>query len=307
MRARYPDEEGYVERGGVRTFYEVYGSGDPTVLFLPAWAILHSRMWKSQIPYFARYQRIVTFDPRGNGKSDRPPDPAAYADTEYVEDALAVMDVTGTERAILVGLSFGGWLAARLAVDHPNRILAVALIGPAIPVGQSLPGRKRYSFDDVLETEEGWAKYNRHYWRKDYRGFVEFFIGEMFPEPHSTKQIEDGVTWGLETTADVLTATRDAPSLQRSLMDRPDEAAEFCRRIRCPVMVIHGDQDRQVSYTRGVETARLTGGEVVIIHGAGHHPPSREPVKTNLLLRAFIDRLYGPWSNLGRNIGIAGM
>lgn len=307
MRARYPDEEGYAERNGVRTFYEVYGTGKPTVLFLPAWAILHSRMWKSQVPYFARYYRVITFDPRGNGKSDRPPDSAAYADTEYVEDALAVMDATGAERAILVGLSFGAWLAARLAVDHPDRIHAVALIGPAIPVGQPLPGRTRYSFDDVLETEEGWAKYNRHYWRKDYRGFVEFFIGEMFPEPHSTKQIEDGVSWGLETTLDVLTATRDAPSLQSSLMDRPDEAAEFFRRIRCPVMVIHGDQDRQVSYTRGVETTRLTGGELAIIHGAGHSPPGRDPVRTNLLLRAFIDRHYGPWSSLGRNIGIAGM
>lgn len=289
MRARYPDEEGYVERGGVRTFYEVYGSGDPTVLFLPAWAIIHSRMWKSQVPYFARHYRVVTFDPRGNGKSDRPLDPMAYADTEYVQDALAVMDATGTQRAVLVGLSFGASLVARLAVDHPDRVIAAAVIGTAIPVGQPLPGRTRYSFDDVLETEEGWAKYNRHYWRKDYRGFVEFFIGQMFPEPHSTKQIDDGVAWGLETTAEVLIATRDAPSLMRS---RPAEAEMFCRQIRCPLLVIHGDQDQQVSYTRGVETARLTGGDLVIIHGAGHDPPARDPVKTNLLLRTFIDRVY---------------
>lgn len=292
MRARYPDQEGYVERDGLRVFYEVFGTGEPTIVFLPAWAILHSRFWKSQIPYFARHYRVVTFDPRGNGKSDRPRDPLAYADSEYVADALAVMDATDTERAVLIGLSFGGGLAARLAVEHPDRILAVAMIGAAIPVGQMLPGRIRYSFDDVLETEEGWAKFNRHYWRKDYRGFVEFFIGEMFPEPHSTKQIEDGVTWGLETTAEVLTATRDAPSRLRSLLDRPDDAEAFCRQIRCPVMVIHGDQDRQVSYTRGVETARLTGGELVIIHGAGHCPPTRDPVKTNLLLRAFIDRVH---------------
>lgn len=292
MRARYPDEEGYVERGGVRTFYEVYGSGDPTVLFLPAWAIIHSRMWKSQVPYFARHYRVVTFDPRGNGKSDRPLNPMAYADTEYVQDALAVMDATGTQRAVLVGLSFGASLVARLAADHPNRVIAAAVIGAAIPVGQPLPGRTRYSFDDVLETEEGWAKYNRHYFRKDYRGFVEFFIGEMFPEPHSTKQIDDGVAWGLETTAEVLIATRDAPSHMRSLLERTAEAEAFCRQIRCPLVVIHGDQDRQVSYTRGVETARLAGGDLVIIHGGGHDPPARDPVKTNLLLRTFIDRVY---------------
>jgi len=71
-RARYPDEEGYVERDGVRTFYEIYGVGEPTLLFVPPWSIVHSRIWKMQIPYLARHARAITFDPRGNGRSDRP-------------------------------------------------------------------------------------------------------------------------------------------------------------------------------------------------------------------------------------------
>jgi pimeloyl-ACP methyl ester carboxylesterase len=78
-RARYPDEEGYVEREGVRVHYEAYGSGERTVLLLPTWSIIHSRQWKLQIPYLARYFRVVTFDGRGNGRSDRPAEPAAYA------------------------------------------------------------------------------------------------------------------------------------------------------------------------------------------------------------------------------------
>ena len=52
-RARYPDEEGYVERDGVRVFYEVYGEGEPSVMFVPPWSLVHSRCWKMQIPYFA--------------------------------------------------------------------------------------------------------------------------------------------------------------------------------------------------------------------------------------------------------------
>jgi pimeloyl-ACP methyl ester carboxylesterase len=79
-RARYPDEEGYVERGGVRVFWERYGEGDPSVLLLPTWTLLHSRLWKAQIAYLARHFRVVTFDPRGNGKSDRPRDPACYSE-----------------------------------------------------------------------------------------------------------------------------------------------------------------------------------------------------------------------------------
>jgi pimeloyl-ACP methyl ester carboxylesterase len=71
-RARYPDSEGYIERGGVRVFYEVYGSGEPTVLLLPTWSIIHSRFWKAEIPYLSRHGRVITFDGRGNGRSDRP-------------------------------------------------------------------------------------------------------------------------------------------------------------------------------------------------------------------------------------------
>ena len=71
-RARYPDEEGFIERDGVRVFWESYGQGEQTLLFLPTWTLVHSRVWKAQIPYFARHFRVICFDPRGNGRSDRP-------------------------------------------------------------------------------------------------------------------------------------------------------------------------------------------------------------------------------------------
>lgn len=71
-RAREADSSGYVTRDGVSIHYEVYGTGAPTVLLLPAWSIVHSRLWKGQIPYLARHYRVVTFDGRGNGLSDRP-------------------------------------------------------------------------------------------------------------------------------------------------------------------------------------------------------------------------------------------
>src|SRR5680860_1134319 len=76
-RSIYPDEEGYIERDGVRVFYEVYGSGE------------------TPIPYFARHFRVVVFDPRGNGKSDRPRGVEAYAEAEFAKDALDVLDATG--------------------------------------------------------------------------------------------------------------------------------------------------------------------------------------------------------------------
>src|SRR3954454_16903652 len=107
VRAREPQSSGYAVRGGVRIFYEVFGDGPTTVLLLPPWAIVDSRVWKMQVPFLAREYRVVTFDPRGNGRSDRPADPAAHADTEAAADALAVLDGTGTGAFVGVGLSMG--------------------------------------------------------------------------------------------------------------------------------------------------------------------------------------------------------
>jgi pimeloyl-ACP methyl ester carboxylesterase/predicted glycosyltransferase len=282
-RARYPDSEGYVERDGVRTFYEVYGEGEPTLLLVPPWQIVHSRIWKMQIPYLARHFRVVTFDLRGNGRSDRPTEAELYSDDECIADAIAVMDATETQRAVLVGFSYSGKLVLMQAARHPERALGVVAIGPAVPLGKPLPARSRYGFDEELDTDEGWAKFNRQYWLRDYPGFVEFFISEMFPEPHSTKAIEDGISWGLETTAETLIATVDSPSLQDQA-----EAEAICRAVRCPVLVIHGEEDRQVSYTRGAATAEATGGRLVLLEGSGHAAHVRDPVKVNLLLRDFV-------------------
>jgi hypothetical protein len=93
-RARYPDSTGYIQRDGVRLYYEVYGSGEPTVFLLPTWSIIHSRHWNMQIPCLAPHCRVVTFDGRGNGRSDRPA--AGHEESEFAADALAVMDATGT-------------------------------------------------------------------------------------------------------------------------------------------------------------------------------------------------------------------
>jgi pimeloyl-ACP methyl ester carboxylesterase/predicted glycosyltransferase len=282
-RARYPDESGYVERDGIRVYYEVYGTGEPTILLLPTWSLMHSRHWKMQIPYLARHCRVVTFDGRGNGRSDRPQDAAAYDEREFAADALAVMDATQTERAVIVGFSLGGQRGLLLAAEEPERIEGAVFIGPSfMGGGEPLPERTVYDFDTEYDTEEGWAKHNRFHWLRDYRDWVEFFISKMFTEPHSTKAIEDAVAWGLETDAETMLATQYAPGLT------PEESRALCRRVRCPVLVIHGDGDAITSVSRSAAFAEHTGGELVVLEGSGHAPHVRDPVQVNLLLRDFI-------------------
>jgi pimeloyl-ACP methyl ester carboxylesterase/predicted glycosyltransferase len=283
MRACQPSRDGYVERDGVKLHYEVYGSGEPTVLLLPTWSVMHSRHWKMQIPYLARHCRVVTFDGRGNGRSDRPTEPEAYAEPEFAADAIAVMDATGTDRAVIVGFSMGAHRGLLLAANHPERVEAAVFIGANYPGGgEPVAERTVYSWEDELDTDEGWAKHNYHYWLRDYQGYLEFFMSRMFTEPHSTKPIEDGVGWGLDTTAQTLALTYLTPFME------PDEARKLAGRVRCPVLVIHGEDDGQSSVTRGIALAEHTGGRLVLLEGSFHAPHVRDPVRVNLLLRDFI-------------------
>jgi pimeloyl-ACP methyl ester carboxylesterase len=284
-RARYPDEEGWVERDGVRVFYEVYGTGEPTILLLPTWSIIHSRQWKAQIPFLARHYRVVTFDGRGNGRSDRPTERSAYDEREFAADALAVLDATRTDRAVLLGYSMGAQRGLLLAVENPERVLGAVFVGPSYGGGGEPLTERVVPWEDELDTDEGWAKYNKHYWLRDYRGFVEFFFDRLFAEPHSTKQTEDCVGWALETTAEMLVTAQYGATLE------PDEARELARRVRCPVLVVHGRADRIASWTRGAALAEHTGGSLLLVEGGGHAPHARDPVMFNAAVRDFVERL----------------
>jgi len=289
-RARYPNADGYVVRDGVRIFYEVYGEGRPTILLMPTWSIIHSRFWKMQVPYLARHFRVVVFDGRGNGRSDRPPHPEAYVEAEYADDALAVLDATGTEHAVVVSLSRGAERSLLLAAEHPERVDGLAFIAPALPLGSSLPrGRAAQMFDEPRGSYEGWEKWNRHYWLEDYEDFLEFFFSQAFTEPHSTKQREDAVGWGLDTDAATLVATQLAQRFEDA-----DEVRAVTDRIRCPVLVIHGSDDAIRPHDVGAALAEMTGGALATLEGSGHCPQARDPVKVNLLLRDFAERTRPP-------------
>jgi pimeloyl-ACP methyl ester carboxylesterase len=257
-RAAYPDEEGIVEREGVCLFWERYGTGERTIFLLPTWSIVHSRHWKAQIPYLSRHFRVLTFDGRGNGRSDRPGTVEAYAEREFAADAIAVMDAAGVSSATVVALSAGATWATVLAAEHPSRVDGAVYIGPAVPFGHHA-ARAAVQFDTPMEAYEGWQKFNRHYWLEDYRDFLEFFFGQAFSEAHSTKQIEDCVNWGLETTPETLALTHAGRVLTREEFD------DLSSRITCPVLVLHGTEDGIRPFSNGEALAEATGGALVAL------------------------------------------
>jgi len=291
MRAKLPNETGFVDRDGVKIYYEIYGDGPETMLFLPPWSIVHSRIYKAQLPYFSERFRCITFDGRGNGKTDRPADVAAYSLDNNVADALAIMDATDAGNAILVALSRAGMLASVLAAHHSERVKAAILVGTVASIGPpNFSYLSNQHFDAKQERFEGWNRFNREYWMTNYPDFAEHFIRHVHTEPHSTRQIEDGIEWAGDTTGPVLAKTVEA----RTIPPAFDVSEAMYRKIRCPVLIIHGDSDPLQSYPRAQAVAEaVTGAELVTIEGGGHNPFGRIPAKTNTLIVDFLDRKLG--------------
>ncbi len=285
MRARDPDTAGFVERDGIKVGYEVFGEGEPAIVFTPTDGIVNSRSWKAQVPYLARRSKVVTIDPRGNGRSDRPRNSAAYADTEFVADTIAVMDAEGIDKAVLVGLCSSGWRALLTAASHPARVLGVIDIAGWAPyLTPPHPERVVYNFDEVYDTDEGWAKDTRDYWLRDFRGYAEFFFGQLLAEPHSTKQHEDCVGWAMEIGAETMIVHDEGPISSSSR----EETEAILAKVSCPVLAIHGRADRCQPWARGERIAEVTGGQFMLLEGAGHLPQAREPVVVNHAIRDFV-------------------
>ena len=148
-------------------------------------------------------------------------------------------------------------------------------------------GRSQWSFEDELPTDEGWAKVNRHYCRRDYPGFARFFFEAITSEPHSTKQIEDAVEWALDGSVEAMIADIELdPGLGPG-----DGRGDLPRR---PLPDAPRPRHRGHTASRSARSQRLaelTGAPLVVVEGADHMIPGRHPVLANLLIRDFIRSL----------------
>lgn len=284
MRAAFPIHEGMVERDGAHIAYEVYGRDDaPTVALLPSWEVLHSRHWKMTIAYLGRHYRVVTYDPVGNGKSDRVFKSERYGARALLDDALAVLDVTGTDTAIAAGLSMGGGLATLLGAFHPDRVSGVIAIAPShrwnVPIEDRPPALAKM-FEE---------KHNVNYWRQNWPDFVDFFMSEVASDPFSTKLWDDLTTWGNETEGEII-----ALGAEGSEQIDQSEVEVATAAMTMPVLIIHGTGDRIISFESAVALReRIPHAELMAIEGAGHAPTGRHPVKINHAIKAFADSTFG--------------
>lgn len=260
--------EGYVENDGVKCFYAVFGERGPWIAFAPIFQITHMQMLKAAVPYLSQHFRVITMDGRGNGRSDRPLDPAAHSFELYYRDFVAVLDAVGVERVAVIGISATTTTALRLAAEQPERVSHVVIAG---------------GFAESLVDETRAARMRGHHERmkNDWAGYLHGFFSLSFSEPHSTKQFEDAVRYGWATTGDVVSLCRDGW--------QNIDVRDLARRIRCPTLVIHGDDDRNIPYAKGEAIHELVpNAQLLTIGGGGHLTAARDPVVFNRAVRDFV-------------------
>jgi pimeloyl-ACP methyl ester carboxylesterase len=226
-------------RDGIAIHYETHGDG-PTLLLTHGYSST-SQMWRAQIEPLAAHHKLVLWDMRGHGQSDYPDDPAAYSETATVGDMAAILDAVGAERAIVGGLSLGGYMSLAFYRAYPERVRALLIIDTG-------PGFKK---DDARDA-----------WNARARATAERFDREGLEVLKSASAERSGVTHrnarGLAHAARGMLAQRDA------------RVIELLPQIKVPSLVIVGADDTPFLAASDYMAAKIPGARKVVVPSAGH-------------------------------------
>ncbi len=224
----------------------------------------YSRM----LPLLTADLRVIVPDQRGHGGSDRPPD--GYAPDTFADDAIQLLDTLGIERAVVVGHSMGSFIARKIAVNAPERVERLVLIGSAATA-------RNEATPQLLEEVRTLA---------DPVGadFVRAFQSSTIHRPVPADFFEQIVAESLKVPARVWKA-----ALNGLLAD--DLTAD-CARIRCPVLILGGDRDGVFARAEQERLASCIPGAILKISpDIGHDPQWEAPDDVVSDLLAFLRSL----------------
>lgn len=248
-----------LNRNGVNLHYVDEGSG-PAVLLTHGFAA-SSRMWEGQIAAFRDRYRIIAWDMRGHGDSDSPADPAEYTEPATVADVAAILDACGVERAVIGGLSLGGYMSLAFNLAHPARTRALMLFdtGP----GYNNP-----------RGREGWNQFAiRRAEAFETRGLAS--LGDSA----EVKAARHRSAEGLAKAARGMLTQRDASVIQSlAAIDKP-------------ALVLTGADDKQFLAAHGYMSENIPGATGVLIDDAGHAANIDQPAAFNAAVEAFLAAL----------------
>jgi pimeloyl-ACP methyl ester carboxylesterase len=246
-----------LNRDGVDLYYEVHGQG-PALLLTHGYSAT-SQMWAGQIETLSRSHTVITWDMRGHGQSGYPEDPAAYSEAETVADMAALLDAAGAERAIVGGLSLGGYMSLAFHLTHPERVRALLIIDTG-------PG---YRND---EAREGWnANARRTGDRYEAEGLGRLAAGSVEMRTSRHRNAE-----GLAKAARGMLTQKDA----RVITSLPA--------IAVPSVVVVGANDTPFLAASDYMAAKIPGARKVVIPDAGHAANIDQPDAFNAAILGFL-------------------
>ena len=247
-------------RDGVDLYYEVHGQG-PVVLLTHGYSAT-SQMWRGQVEALAGRYRLVTWDMRGHGESAYPEDERLYSEEATVADMAAILDEVGAERAVIGGLSLGGYMSLAFHRRHPERVRALLIIdtGPGFRNDAARDGWNA----TALQTAE-------RYQREGLGGLANL-SAERRTSHHRSAD-------GLVRAARGMLTHRDAGVI--------DSLAS----IAVPSLVVVGAEDKPFLNAADYMAAKIPGAEKVVIEGAGHAANIDQPAAFNRTVEDFLQRL----------------
>ncbi len=278
MRRGWPghgdDRGARLNDGGVELHVEDHGQGFPFLLIQGlGWSKWASR---GQWADYARRRRVLAFDNRGTGLSAKPPGP--YSIEQLADDAASVLDARGLEQADVYGHSMGGYIALTLALQRPELVRSLVLVGTG-PGGTGHEPVPR-------ETMEIWLS------------AVGLPVAESVRTAFPTSFTAG---WGDEHSEEYeafLAQRLDPPTppecwlAQAEAADRYRTAGVDVERIEVPALVVHGALDRVVPVANGrLLAARLPHAELVVLPDQAHAPMLEQPRELGALICRFLDRL----------------
>jgi 3-oxoadipate enol-lactonase len=258
----------HVEVNGQRLYVEDTGGEGPPIVFSHGFLMDH-RMFAPQVADLADVFRVITWDARGFGATEFDGSPFTYWDA--ARDVFGLLDVLGIERAVLAGMSQGGYLSLRAALLQPDRVRALVLIDTQAPPE---------SADKIAEYRAMIATWSEH-------GYVE--------------ELASMVAWlilGDEVLADIWKARWREMDPRRlapagvALLDR-DDISDRLEELAMPVLCIHGSEDLAIPVARAHEICAAVSDcrGVVEVPGAAHAANLTHPDLVNPPLRAFLEGL----------------
>jgi pimeloyl-ACP methyl ester carboxylesterase len=242
--------------GDISLCYKVSGDGQPLIL-ITGFASAQN-LWYSQVRAFSRYYRVVTFDNRGFGKSDKPPGP--YTTKMMAGDTIALMDRLGIEKAHILGGSMGGMAAQEIAIEHPGRLDKLILSSTSAG-GQPL---RDMLFGLIEAATPGWNRSRPELASANLQKFMVAMASRSF----------DGKLYQVLIMPLVRLQARlgrvKVPVGQLEAMISHN-ALERLNRIQAPTLVLAGGKDRLMPpHSSEVLASRIKGAKLVVIEGGAH-------------------------------------